>query len=208
MQSSLFSGWNQIEAPDADIHYWPGWLTYPEQAEYYRKLQQLQWQQSSLRIAGRQIPIPRLNAWYGDEGCKYGYSGVKLPLLPWTEELAELRGRVVKECNHRFNSVLVNFYRTGEDSVDWHADDEPELGRKPVIACVSLGAIRRFHLKPRRVGVAATLSLDLEPGSLLLMAGETQSHWLHRVAKTKKQVEGRISLTFRQVYTDDQKLFR
>jgi alkylated DNA repair dioxygenase AlkB len=100
---------------------------------------------------------------------------------------------------HRFNSVLLNLYRNGRDSMGWHADDEPELGPAPAIASVSLGALRRFRLRPRAGLVHAPLSLDLPHGSLLLMRGPTQQHWQHALPKTARPVGPRLNLTFRWV---------
>jgi len=178
--------------------------------------QAVDWQQSHIRIAGRVIPIPRLNAWYGDPGADYSYPGVRLETLSWLPELVWLKNKVQQLSGYRFNSALVNLYRHGWDSVDWHADDEPELGIKPVVASVSLGTERRFELRPRSLaGKAAAekatgarsrgkiLALDLASGSLLLMAGSTQQHWQHRLPKVKtgnpEETGPRINITFRSV---------
>lgn len=152
-----------------------------------------------MRMFNRDIFIPRLNAWYADSGVEYGYSGFKLVRNNWTEELQTLRKRVEQSVGYPFNSVLANFYRNGQDSVDWHADDEPELGKNPVIASVSLGATRVFQLKHKHKKALKTLSVELTPGSLLVMSGRTQTHWLHRIPKTSKLVDGRLNFTFRTV---------
>ena len=125
------------------------------------------------------------------------YSGIPHEPLPWTAELKALRDEVSAATGARFNSVLLNRYRSGEDSVSWHRDDEPELGRDPVIASLSLGATRRFKL--RHLATKETHSLDLNDGSLLLMSGPSQREWEHCLTKTKRAVGERINLTFRWV---------
>jgi alkylated DNA repair dioxygenase AlkB len=154
------------------------------------------WQQEFLRMYGKRIPFPRLTAWYGDADAVYKYSGVSNKPLPWTGELKEIRDALVRRTGVRFNSVLLNQYRTGEDSLSWHADNEPELGVKPIIASVSLGAIRSFDL--RHID-GAKISVDLEHGSLLLMSGDLQRYWRHRVPKERNVSSPRINLTFRVV---------
>ena len=160
----------------------------------------LEWQQSRIRIHGQEHAIPRLNAWYGDPGCAYRYSGVRFDPLPWTDTLADIRQRLAATLGIAFNSVLANRYRDGRDSVAWHSDDEPELGHNPVIASVSLGATRRFTLKHKSRKEVPTLAVDLTHGSLLVMAGPTQHHWLHQVAKTTRIVDERVNLTFRYIF--------
>ncbi|MCW8193352.1 alpha-ketoglutarate-dependent dioxygenase AlkB [Proteobacteria bacterium 005FR1] len=163
------------------------------------------WEQSTITIAGRKVLIPRLNAWYGDPGMSYRYSGTRFEAFPWTGELAELRSKVQGTADEfcgpvqfAINSALLNLYRDGNDSVGWHADNEAELGPQPQIASLSLGATRRFVLKQRR-DKGRRLELELTSGSLLLMLGDLQQHWLHAVPKTRKPVGERINLTFRQV---------
>ncbi len=157
----------------------------------------LDWQQRSIRIVGREVLQPRLTAWYGD--AAYTYSGVTLEPLPWTPLLAELRDRVIAVAGEPFNSVLCNLYRTGADSMGFHADDEKELGPQPVIASLSLGAARRFvlHHKKKR---APPVSLELRDGSLLVMGGTTQACWRHALPKDPAVSAPRINLTFRRVF--------
>ena len=143
---------------------------------------------------------PRLNAWYGDPGCRYGYSGTRFEPLPWTETLTDIKERLTATLGVAFNSMLANRYRDGRDSVAWHSDDEPELGRNPVIASVSLGATRRFTLKHKSRRDIRPLAVDLTHGSLLVMSGPTQHQWLHQIAKTTRIVGERINLTFRYIY--------
>lgn len=188
--------------PDAILDYRPGFLDAAEASAAFDELRAtLAWRQDVLHIGGRDIPIPRLNAWYGDAGSHYTYSGLHLEPLPWTALLERLRARIETACDARFDSVLANLYRDGRDSVAWHADDEPELGRDPVIASLSLGAVRSFELRHRRARSLkpGTLHLPLAAGSLLIMRGSTQHHWLHRVPKEPGVTTARINLTFRLI---------
>lgn len=160
------------------------------------------WERHHVRIAGRRIPSPRLSAWYGVAGARYRYSGVTYEPLPLLPALESVRRRLEGRVGARFNSVLVNAYRTGADSMGWHSDDERELGPRPVIASVSLGAVRRFRLKHRDPGIAP-VALDLPHGSLLVMDGDTQAHWRHAVPKTRRPVGLRLNLTFREIELGD-----
>jgi alkylated DNA repair dioxygenase AlkB len=136
-------------------------------------------------------------AWYADAGVRYRYSGLQLDAVPLPQALHALRRQLERDIGREFNSVLLNAYRNGDDSMGWHADNEPELCAQPVIASLSLGEQRRFRLRPRAGG--ASLGLDLEHGSLLLMQGSSQSCWQHAVPKTRRPVGLRINLTFRQI---------
>lgn len=147
---------------------------------------------------GRRQQIPRLTAWFGDRLKDYTYSGITMTPNPWTDLLAEIRDRTGALAGTHFSSVLLNLYRDGRDSVAWHADDEPELGPEPIIGSVSLGATRRFHLRPRDRS-SETVSVDLEHGDVLVMRGPMQHSWQHQVPKTAKTVGPRINLTFRQI---------
>ncbi|MDM3872125.1 alpha-ketoglutarate-dependent dioxygenase AlkB [Porticoccus sp. W117] len=203
MTSDLFSSSAQtIALPGTNeqctLHYFPYFLTATESDQLFAQLlENTPWQQSRIRIAGRTLPIPRLNAWYGDSGANYGYSGTRLPLNNWTPELMQLRQRVEAAANHHFNSALLNLYRDGNDSVAWHSDDEPELGLEPVIASVSLGAERRFQLKQKQG--KERFELQLSSGALLVMAGATQILWQHQVPKERGAVRQRVNITFREV---------
>ena len=191
-----------IELPDAALEYRPAFLNASEAAAAFDELRAtLAWRQDVLRFGGREVPIPRLNAWYGEAGTTYTYSGLRLEALPWTETLAPLRARIEAASGTHFDSVLANLYRDGRDSVAWHADDEPELGRDPVIASLSLGAVRSFELRHRRARALGlgTQRLALADGSLLVMRGSTQHHWLHRVPKEPAVTAARINLTFRLI---------
>ncbi len=160
----------------------------------------VRWGQDHLRMFGRDIPFPRLTAWYGDPGATYTYSGIENEPLPWLPVLADIRSRLSADLRVRFNSALLNFYRTGEDSQGWHADDETELGPEPVIASLSLGETRRFQLRSK--SDREIVELELEHGSLLVMSGRTQTNWQHRIPKQPKRPRPRINLTFRVVGVD------
>ena len=175
---------------------------YPEalpQADADRLFAQLrhgiEWRQEVATLMGRRVAIPRLTAWHGAAG--YVYSGIRMTPAPWTPPLLELKGLAEALAGQAFDSVLLNLYRDGRDSVSWHADNEPGLGHDPVIASLSLGAVRRFQLKHRRL--PERLTLDLPHGSCLIMAGATQHHWLHQLPKTTRPVGPRINLTFRRM---------
>ncbi len=144
------------------------------------------------------MPLPRLTAWYGDEGKSYTYSGIEQHPDPWTPTLKLIKSKVEEILEVTFNTVLLNLYRDGKDSVSWHSDDELELGENPIIASVSFGAVRRFSLK-HKISKDYKIDLDLPNGSLLLMKGETQHFWQHQIAKTSKSVQPRINLTFRMI---------
>ncbi|HET6340250.1 MAG TPA: alpha-ketoglutarate-dependent dioxygenase AlkB [Polyangiales bacterium] len=158
----------------------------------------LPFEAKEIRILGRPVMQPRLTAWVGDEGAVYRYSGTLNVPQPWPEALLELRARVADVAGVAFNSVLCNLYRGGTDSMGMHSDSEPELGRNPIIASLSLGAVRRFqlrHRKQRGVGV----DIDLPDGSLLIMRGALQHYYRHGVPKQPNVKGARLNLTFRRV---------
>ena len=189
----------RLPLEDADIRFWPVALAVEEASELLdRLLTGIDWQHEEVLIFGQRRPVPRLVAWHGDPGASYMYSGTPHQPLPWTPALELVRERVLGLTGCAFNSVLLNLYRDGRDGMGWHSDDEPELGRDPVIASVSLGAPRRFCLRHRR-RKDQRLDVSLGHGSLLLMAGATQHHWVHAVPKTAVPVGPRVNLTFRQI---------
>ncbi len=153
------------------------------------------WRQETTVLFGRRIPLPRLTAWYGDHA--YAYSGIRHAPAALTPVLVELKAVVEMAAGQAFNSVLINLYRNGRDSMGWHSDDEKTLGANPVIASLSLGGTRRFQLKHRREG--GLISTDLSHGSCLIMRGRCQACWRHQVPKTKKKAAPRINLTFRSL---------
>lgn len=152
------------------------------------------WQTSSMTMYGRTIAMPRLIAWYAD--APYSFSGSTQQPHDWTSELAELRDRLATDTGARYNSVLLNLYRDGQDSISWHSDDEPELGPTPTIASLSLGATRDFVMR-RRDDHAVKTTIPLTHGGLVVMRGDSQSAWQHAVPKRTRVVEPRINLTFR-----------
>lgn len=170
------------------------WLGSAEQAELHAQLvRELDWQARPIRVFGREIMQPRLIAWAG--GLPYRYSGQTLPPRPWTPALEALHARVFASTGVPYNHVLLNRYRDGRDHMGRHADDEPELGRDPTIAAVSLGVRRRFVIEPKRRG--RRINVWLEPGSLLVMGGRMQHHYRHAVPKEDRLTEERINVTFR-----------
>ena len=196
-----------IPLPGAHLRFDPDWLPPPDADRLFAAvLGEIPWEVHRIRLFGRLVDSPRLSCWIGDPGAAYRYSGVLFTPHPWTAAVAELRERVSEACGLRFDSVLANRYRSGRDAMGWHSDAEPELGPHPMIASVSLGAVRRFTLKGRApaaddpaTGAPARLALDLPHGSLLVMAGDTQTNYRHALPRTARQVGERINLTFRQV---------
>jgi alkylated DNA repair dioxygenase AlkB len=144
-------------------------------------------------------PFPRLTAYYADEGVSYTYSGVTHPALSWPDYLVAIRRRIKQAAGAPMNSLLLNYYRTGDDSMGFHSDDEPELGVNPVVPSLSLGATRQFVLRHGRT--KERITYELTHGSLLVMAGTTQHNWQHTIPKTRKPVGERINLTFRNICT-------
>ena len=188
-----------LDLPDADVVLCPAFFS---ASEADRLLQELRdttaWRQETIKFYGKTIDVPRLTAWYGDEGTGYIYSGIKNVPLPWTSALLDVKQAVEPPSGVLFNSVLLNRYRTGKDSVSWHADDEPEFGEQPVIASASFGATRAFQFKhKKRRDLKA--SVELTHGSLLIMRGGTQANWVHQVPKVARPVEERLNLTFRAI---------
>jgi alkylated DNA repair dioxygenase AlkB len=160
-----------------------------------RLLQETPWREESVLVYGKRHLQPRLSAWYGD--ASYTYSGLRLEPLAWTPLLLAIRAAVEAICGHRFNSVLLNRYRNGRDSMGMHSDDEPELGSEPVIASLSYGATRTFILRHKRD--KRTLRLPLTDGSLLLMSGPLQRYWLHGINKSARPMGERLNLTLRYI---------
>ena len=158
------------------------------------------WPDSEYEVFGRRFRLPRLQTWHADPGIVYSYSNNLLATRPWTPLLLLLRHRVEMATGHRFNAVLVNYYRDGKDHVGWHSDDEAELGEAPWIASLTLGATREFAWRSRQDASSAYGKTRLTAGSLLLMAPEFQHLWEHSVPASEAN-HGRINLTFRRVLT-------
>ena len=182
-------------APVLPVSYYPDFLTLEQANELYQHCLKLEWQQNQIRIAGKTMPVPRLECIYGDYGCDYLYSNsVFLKPLWWTEALSILRDQITALTGYKFRIVIGNQYRSGQDSIGWHSDNESSMGFEPAIASVSLGSSRKFQIKPRD---GKPTDFWLEHGSLLVMHPGCQSTHLHQVPKTNKVVSTRINLTFR-----------
>ena len=155
----------------------------------------IEWKQEEMFMYGKKVKFPRLTSWYGDSDRPYSFSGINLQPHPWSPELLSIKEKIEPKYKTSFNSVLLNLYRDGNDSISWHTDAEKELGENPVIASVNFGAERVFQLKHQETG--ERIDLTLEHGSLLIMKGELQHYWKHQIPKTKKKLGKRINLTFR-----------
>jgi alkylated DNA repair dioxygenase AlkB len=164
---------------------------------FFELLNDTPWNQGSIRLFGKEYLTPRLEAFYAEENLSYHYSGQTLIRNNFTPTLIELKQKIEIQTGEKFNSVLINLYRDGQDSNGWHADDEKELGKNPVIASLSLGETRVFDLKHNLSG--EKISIPLQAGSLLVMGGELQHFWKHRIAKSKKAQSSRINLTYRNI---------
>ena len=164
---------------------------------YLRLLNDIQWMGTKITVYGKEHDTPRLTAWYGDPGKDYTYSGLKMNPFSWTEDLLFIKAKIDKAAGVEFNSVLLNLYRSGKDSVGWHRDDEKEFGTNPVIGSVSFGETRPFHLKHKFKKDEEKVIIPLTHGSLLIMKGTTQHYWEHQIPKTAKEISPRINLTFR-----------
>jgi alkylated DNA repair dioxygenase AlkB len=166
--------------------------------EFLTKLiSKLSWESMVIKMFGKDTTIPRLQCWIGDEGCDYKYSGKKLNRQNWTKDLTMIRKKIHKELKMDFNSVLINYYRDGKDSMGWHSDDEKELGPSPSIASISFGSER--DLVFRNKINKETLSIPQAHGCLILIDGKTQKNWQHSIKKTRKVIGPRINLTFRNI---------
>ena len=184
-QSFLFNeGAGPLLNRDGIVEYRPSLFSSAESEELFGALlTTTPWQHDEVILFGQKRVLPRKVAWHGDGDFSYSYSGTSKTASPWSPALL------------LFNSCLLNLYHDGSEGMGWHSDDEKTLGRNPVIASVSFGAERIFKLKHRET--KEVISVLLENGSLLVMKGETQHHWLHAMPKTKKITTPRINLTFR-----------
>lgn len=201
MQCDLFSDPEQkqpelLPMSDGKVTFMRDFLTIKQSNQYFSILStSLAWQQDTIKMYGKEVKIPRLHGWYGEKEAAYAYSGITLQPKSWTTELLELKSKCEALAEVKFNSVLVNYYRDGQDSMGWHSDNESELGQQPVIASVSLGQARDFDF--RHIKTKQKIRLTLTSGSLLIMAGNTQTFWQHAVPKRTASMSGRINLTFR-----------
>jgi alkylated DNA repair dioxygenase AlkB len=189
----------RLDMPDAEVILYRAFFPREQSNAFYDDLRcKANWKQEQIKFYGKLIDLPRLTAWYGDEGKSYTYSGITVAPDPWIPSLLVIKRAIEAVSGVVFNSVLLNFYRGERDSVAWHADDEPELGNNPVIGSVSFGGIRSFQFKHKR-DKALRKKIELAHGSYLLMKGATQHHWLHQVPKETKPRTPRINLTFRVI---------
>ena len=187
----------KIKIKDGELYYDRFFLNNIEANKYFNLLKkEIQWRQDNIKIFGKIYPQPRLTALYANNNKSYSYSNIKMHPITFTPTLFDIKSKIEKRLNSQFTSCLLNLYRNGQDSNGWHADNEKELGLNPVIASLSLGAERVFHMKHRN-DKKEKLKINLTNGSLLVMRGKTQHHWLHQIPKTRKKVEERINLTFR-----------
>ena len=191
---------NKIELSDAELLYYPDFLD-PEVAdEYFERLLSFdEWRHQKIKLFGKEIFQPRLTAFFGETDKSYTYSGLKMVPRAFPEELIEIKKKCENYTEESFNVCLANLYRNGDDSMGWHSDDEKELGPNPVIASVSLGAERMFHLRHKK-NKTDKYKIRLQHGSLLIMKGVTQQFWKHQLPKTRKVDKPRINLTFRKIY--------
>lgn len=203
-QPSLFD--NEPDTPtrqtfalgDSEIQYVANAFTAREADRLFQSLLDvIPWRTATLTIAGQKRPLPRLQCWMADQGRSYSYSGLKLSPHPWNPDVLRIKARLEQLCEHSFNSVLLNYYRDGSDSVSWHADDETELGPNPIVASVSLGAQRTLEFKPKFNLTTPKKQIVLGSGSILIMGKTIQNNWLHQIPKISGTIDPRISLTFR-----------
>jgi alkylated DNA repair dioxygenase AlkB len=203
-QRDLFSQTSQVfDLPDASVEYFPGMFEEHHATNLLDALiGKVEWVQNTIRFYGKESPVPRLEAWYGDEGKSYAYSGIRMDPKPWIKELLAVKKAIEPIAETQFNSVLINYYRDGQDRVAWHSDDEKELGHNPVIGSVSLGAERKFKLRHKGYDKnGRQAEIMLAHGSLLLMTGPTQHFWKHEIPRTARPIGQRINLTFRVIDT-------
>ncbi len=166
---------------------------------FFEKLKEaVPWQQDNITLFGKTYPQPRLTALFGNNGKPYSYSNITMQPHKFSKIVLDIKHSIEAITTIEFTSCLLNLYRDGKDSNGWHADDEKELGKNPIIASVTLGQERYFHLKHKN-NKSLKHKILLQHGSLLLMKGETQHHWLHQIPKTAKPIKERINLTFRVI---------
>ena len=188
-----------LNLPEAIFEYYPNFFI-PEKAdELFKKLlEETPWQQDEITVFGKKHLQPRLTALYGNEGKPYSFSNIVMHPHPWNPLLTFIKEKVEETSNQSFTTVLLNQYRNEKDSNGWHADNEKELGRNPIIASLSLGEERVFQLK-HNTNKTAKLSLTLKHGSLLVMKEGSQIHYKHQIPKASKEKKERINLTFRTI---------
>lgn len=195
----LFNDKIDLNLPDSSIVYYPEFFSIEESNHYFKLLlETISWQQDNITVFGKTYKQPRLTALYANNKENYSYSNIIMTPHAFTKELLTIKHKVETIIDLNFTTCLLNLYRNGQDSNGWHADNEKELGTNPIIASVSFGAERLFKLKHRQ-DKSQKKDIVLQHGSLLIMKGETQHHWLHQIPKTKKEIGNRVNLTFRLI---------
>lgn len=195
----FFQEKRHFKLPNAELIYIDNFYDTEVADHYFDVLKKnVNWQQDDIKIFGKTYKQPRLTALYANNSKPYSYSNITMQPTLFTTELQQIKLDIEQEVAHKFTSVLLNRYRDGNDSNGWHADNEKELGINPVIASLSLGESRPFHFKHRNIKEERH-KINLNHGSLLIMKGDMQHHWLHQIAKTKKLIGERINLTFRTI---------
>lgn len=190
----------KLPLKDAEIYYYSKFISPLKASELFRILmEETPWQQDTIKVFGKTYPQPRLTALYASNQKSYIYSGIVMDPTIFTPALRQLKLEIESKISETFTTALLNLYRDGEDSNGWHSDNEKELGKNPVIASISLGSERYFHLKHRKEP-KERYKILLEHGSLLLMKGPTQHCWLHQLPKSKKVTTSRINITFRSIF--------
>lgn len=188
-----------LQLPNAELIYIPNFFNLAQADTYFRSLKEsIAWKQDDITVFGTTYKQPRLTALYGNNCKPYAYSNITMTPKVFTDDLLHIKNTIEAEIQHTFTTVLLNLYRNGNDSNGWHADNEKELGKNPVIASVSFGEVRPFYFKHRHIK-EENHKLHLNHGSLLVMKGEMQHYWVHQIAKTKKLIGERINLTFRSL---------
>ena len=183
---------------DGCAHYYGEVIALELADNYFRELRQnADWQNDQALVYGKLIETKRKVAWYADLPFQYTYSGVTKQALPWFNTLLEIKALVESKTNETYNACLLNLYHDGEEGMAWHSDAEKDLKENAAIASLSLGAQRKFAFKHKQS--KQTVDVQLKHASLLVMKGETQKHWLHRLPPSKKVTEPRINLTFRTI---------
>ena len=183
---------------DGEVFLYENFLTEKSAFEWYKLLDKnIAWKQEGMKMYGKYLDFPRLTAWYGDDGKLYKYSGLVNHPLPFTKELLEIKQAVEHKTGELFNAALLNLYRSGNDSMGWHSDDEKELGINPILASLSFGANRKFQFKHKIS--KEKRNIFLPNNSLLMMQGTTQHFWQHQIPKTAQQLKPRINITFRKI---------
>jgi alkylated DNA repair dioxygenase AlkB len=183
---------------DGEVNFYGSVMNIEKAQNYFDQLlQNIQWDNDKAIIFGKLIITKRKVAWYGDKPFDYTYSKTTKLALPWTKELLELKEIIENKTGEKFNSCLLNLYHNGDEGMAWHSDDEKDLKKNGAIGSLSLGAERKFLFKNKET--KQTVSVHLEKGSLLVMKGQTQTNWLHRLPPTKKVKSPRINLTFRTI---------